>query len=120
MNIEKVLKLGILTTAIFAGTLVTPLLTQLAYAHHTPVSRGQGGDIIIFDIVDSATEAPQNGGGDNDGGGGDIIVWDIVDSVADEPQEADGESIDEVVAEEEEAEAPVGTPEYKYVPVRRY
>jgi hypothetical protein len=44
-------------------------------------SRGGGGDIIIFDIVDSAAAAgqPTRGGG---GDGGDIIVWDIVDSVA--------------------------------------
>lgn len=118
MNIEKLLKWGILTTAIVTGTLVTPLLTQPVYAHPTPVSRGQGGDIIIFDILDSATDAAQSGGGDNDGGGGDIIIWDIGDSVTDETQAVDGERVDEVVTDEDEAEAPVGTPEYKYVPVR--
>lgn len=47
---------------------------------------GDGGDIILWDIVDSAAPAAstggRGGGGGGDRDGGDIIVFDIIDSVA--------------------------------------
>ncbi len=38
-----------------------------------------GGDIIVFDIIDSVAKTDRAAGG---GGGGNIIIFDIVDSVA--------------------------------------
>jgi hypothetical protein len=40
---------------------------------------GDGGDIIVFDIIDSVAKSERPAGG---GGGQDIIVFDIIDSVA--------------------------------------
>ena len=61
-----------------------------ALAHHTPVSRGDGGDIIVFEIVDSVDDDSHSSdlvdGGHDDsgegrpaggGGGGDIVGFDI-------------------------------------------
>ena len=41
---------------------------------------GDGGDFILWDVVDGAAGA--EGGGNDGSNGGDIILWDIVDSIA--------------------------------------
>ena len=77
------------TTSLNAGEEIPlKLVIQLdSSSGSSGVGGGDGGDIIVWDIVDSATksECCRAAGG---GGGGDIIVFDIIDSAVDSVRKA--------------------------------
>ena len=72
---------------LFSALLLTTALAVNAAGAFAQAGHGGGGDIVVFDIVDSSHDrdsASRPAGGGDDGGGGDIIVWDIIESAHDD------------------------------------
>ncbi|MBW4436897.1 MAG: hypothetical protein KME04_07165 [Pleurocapsa minor GSE-CHR-MK-17-07R] len=88
MKFFKTLAVSALLAALVAGA-------SGASAQDGRSVKGGGGDIIIFDIVDSVQRASRPAGGG--GVGGDIIVFDIVDSV--QPLVPGSTGVDILIAE---------------------
>ena len=61
--------------------IVWDIVDSVAKAESRPAGGGGGGDIIVFDIVDNVAKAESRPAGG--GVGGDIVVFDIVDNFVD-------------------------------------